>query len=87
MIGASPSLEAALGLKQFMHIETFGRTTRRVDGKQGTLSEILGKIAQAPVAVSDVAAAEPMGLVQGVAPQDLAPEAERLASSAIDSRT
>ncbi len=84
MIGASPSLEAVVGLKQFMHIETFGCSPRGVGGKQGTILEILGKVAQASVAVSDAAEAEPPELIQGVAPQSLTPEAQRLATTAVD---
>jgi len=85
MIVASASLEAVVGLKQFMRIDTFAHSPRQVDGKRATVSEVLGEMAHASVAVSEGAKDEPAELVQGAAPQSLAPEAERLATTAVNS--
>jgi hypothetical protein len=79
-----PILEAAVSLNEFMHIETFGRSPRQVDGKCWSFAEVLGEAAQAQVAVAGFAEARPPELFFGAAPQSLAAEAQRLATTAVD---
>jgi hypothetical protein len=85
-IGAKPTLEAAVGLNRFMRIETFGRSPRRRDRKWRDILEILGEAGQGLVGAAGLAEPKPPKLLLGAAPQSLAPEAQRLATAAVDSR-
>jgi hypothetical protein len=85
MIGAKPMLEVAVGLNRFMHIETFGRSPRRGGRKWRDVAEILGEAAQGPGGAAGLAEPKPPELYFGATPQSLAPEAQRLASAAVDS--
>jgi hypothetical protein len=74
-----------VGVQQFMRIETFGRSPRRGDQEGRSVSEILREPAQAPLGLVGLAEVEALELIQGAAPQSLAPEAQKLATTAVDS--